>query len=417
MACACALQCHGFDQFIPTGTGSISMTEQAAARRPRPRVQRLMAAALTLGAVGALAAAAPPQPGEQQAREHHGFREIDLVSDIPGRAEATDPNLGNPWGLVTDRAGELLVADNHTDKATTYSGGQKGKPVRILDRVVSFPTDGAPTGVVRNDGDDFEFSAFGRTGPARFLFAGEHGDLFAYNPDVSGTDAIPVAHEDSDSETAIFKGLELIKGDDRDGKDAKHEDRRHERGEPSVLVANFRDARVDVFDEDFNLVPPNGAFRDSGLPAGYAPFNIKEIDSKVFVTYALQDADKEDDVAGPGNGFIDVFSTEGKLLKRFASQGVLNAPWGLEVAPKGFGKFAGDLLVGNFGDGRINVFDRHTGKPKGHLEDREGNPIEIPGLWGLQRGTDKSGGRESVWFAAGINDEENGLLGVLRAEH
>ncbi|MEW1638271.1 TIGR03118 family protein [Streptomyces sp. NPDC093801] len=274
--------------------------------------------------------------------------------------------------------------------------------------MVSFPTDGAPTGVVRNDGDDFEFGDSGRTGPARFLFAGEHGDLFAYNPEVNRTQAIRVAHEGSGGETAIFKGLELVRG--------KKDDHGREHGEPRVLVANFRDARVDVFDEDFRLLPPGGAFRDPSLPAGYAPFNIKEIDSKVFVTYALQDEEKEDDVPGAGHGFIDVYSKKGRLLERFASRGVLNSPWGLEVAPKGFGKFSGDLLVGNFGDGRINAFDLRTGEFEGTIEDRNGHPISIPGLWGLKRGTDKSGGREAVWFAAGINDEENGLLGVLRAE-
>ncbi|MER7469066.1 TIGR03118 family protein [Streptomyces sp. NPDC097981] len=374
-----------------------------------------MVAALTLGTVGALAAASPPpswEPGEAP-QQHHGFRETDLVSDIPGRAEATDPNLANPWGLVTTRSGKLLVADNHTDKATAYSGGQKGQPVEILSQVVSFPTDGAPTGVVRNDSDDFEFSGFGKTGPARFLFAGEHGDLFAYNPDVSRRTAVLVAHEDSGDETAIFKGLALLGG--RHG--AEEPGKEHEHGEPRVLVANFRDSRIDIFNEDFELVPSNGAFQDPNLPAGFAPFDVKEIGSKVFVTYALQDDEKEDDTPGPGNGFIDVFSHDGKLLKRFASGGVLNSPWGLEVAPKGFGKFSGDLLVGNFGDGRINVFDLHTGEFKATVKDRDGHPIAIPGLWGLQRGTDKSGGTEAVWFAAGINEENNGLLGVLRAEH
>ncbi|RKT06621.1 uncharacterized protein (TIGR03118 family) [Streptomyces sp. 3211.6] len=378
-------------------------------RRPRPLSTRLVAAALTLGTVGALAAAAPPVPGDPHPSKDRGFREVDLVSDIPGRAQATDPHLANPWGLVTNRSGQILVSDNHSDSATTYSGGQKGKPVKILSRVVSFPTDGAPTGVVRNDGDDFEFSDSGKSGPARFIFAGEHGDLFAYNPEVNPTNAIPVAHEDSGSETAIFKGLELVR--------EKKDDHGREHGEPRLLVANFRDARIDVFDEDFGLLPPDGAFQDPSLPAGYAPFNVKEIGSKVFVTYALQDDEKEDDVPGAGHGFIDVFSKQGKLLERFVSGGVLNSPWGLEVAPKGFGKFAGDLLVGNFGDGRINAFDLHTGKFKGTVKDRDGHPISIPGLWGLKRGTDESGGREAVWFAAGINDEENGLLGVLRAEH
>jgi uncharacterized protein (TIGR03118 family) len=366
-----------------------------------------MVGALALGAVGALAAVSPPEPGWPSGRPDTGFREVDLVSDIPGRAEKTDPNLVNPWGLASSRTGKVWVADNGADKATMYEGAQRGRPVRISPRVVSIPEGGAPTGIVRNDTDAFRF---GKAGVARFVFAGENGDLFAWDPAVSRTSAVRVAHENSGSENAVFKGLTLVRSPE------KHDYRG--RGErPRLLVANFRDARIDVFDTNFILVPSTGRFEDPNIPSGFAPFDVKVIGSRVFVTYALQNADKEDDVAGPGNGFIDVFSTEGRLLQRFATQGVLNSPWGLEVAPRGFGKFSGDLLVGNFGDGRINAFDLRTGHFEGTLKDRNGKPIEIPGLWGLLRGTDRSGGRDAVWFAAGINDEANGLLGVLRAQH
>ncbi|MFF3137860.1 TIGR03118 family protein [Streptomyces mirabilis] len=173
---------------------------------------------------------------------------------------------------------------------------------------------------------------------------------------------------------------------------------------------------MDSFDANFHLLPPDKRFQDPNIESGFAPFDVKLIGDKVFVTYAKQDADKHDDVAGPGNGFIDVFSTEGRLLKRFASHGVLNSPWGLETEPEKFGKFSSDVLVGNFGDGKINAFDLKTGRFEGTLRDLRGKPVVIPGLWGLQRGTDKSGGRNSVWFAAGINAGNNGLLGTLRAE-
>ncbi len=389
--------------------------QQASVRRSRTLTRRLMVGAVALGAVGALSAATPPG-GHPSARSDRSFQEVDLVSDIPGRAQKTDPNLVNPWGLAAARTGAVWVSDNGSDKSTMYSGARRGQPVRISPLVVSIPPGGAPTGIVRNDTNDFRLSLFGRSVPARFIFAGEDGDLFAWNPIVSLTHAVRVAHENSDGENAVFKGLTLVPGEKHKSsmKNMKNKSSMTDE-KPELLVANFRDARIDVFDGRFRLEPSAGRFKDPRIPRGFAPFNVKLIGSKVFVTYAKQDADKEDDVAGPGNGFIDVFSTKGKLLQRFAKCGVLNSPWGLEVAPKGFGKFSGDLLVGNFGDGRINVFDPRTGHFEGTVKDGKGHPIRIPGLWGLLRGTAQSGGRDAVWFAAGINDEANGLLGVLRA--
>ncbi|MER6010606.1 TIGR03118 family protein [Streptomyces bluensis] len=387
------------------------MASQATARRSRRGMRRMTAVVLTLGTVGALAGASPGAEHTQHTTRH-GFVERDLVSDLPGRAEAIDPNLVNPWGLVRKPNGAILVSNNGSDTATAYSGALDNQPVNNTGLLVRFPTGAAPDGVVRNDTDTFRFSAGGKSGPARFLFSSESGSLFAFNPDVS-PNAIQVAFEPSDGTNAVFKGLALVPGKKKDKEHDKKKDKKHEK--PRILVTNFRDARVDSFDTNFKLLPPDRRFQDPSLPAGFAPFGIKTIGDKVFVTYALQDPAKHDDVAGPGNGFINVFSTEGKLLKRFASRGVLNSPWGLETAPKGFGQFAGDLLVGNFGDGRIHAFDLKTGRFEGTLKTPAGNPIVIPGLWGLQRGTDQSGGRHTVWFAAGIEDEAHGLLGTLRA--
>jgi uncharacterized protein (TIGR03118 family) len=386
------------------------MAPQATARKPRPGLRRLTAVVLTLGTVGAVAAA-PPRMGHTPHKANHGFRERDLVSDLQGRAETRDSNLVNPWGLVPKSTGEILVSNNGSNTATAYSGALDNQPVNITSLVVPFPDGAAPTGVVRNDTNNFRFQDDGKSGPARFLFAGEGGALFAFNPDVS-----PRAVQVSPGTSAVFKGLTLVPGEKKE----KEHDKKYKKGskcdEPRILVANFHDARVDSFDTNFNLLPPDHRFQDPHLPAGFAPFGIKKIGEKIFVTYAKQDADKEDDVPGAGNGFIDVFSTEGRLLKRFASRRPLNSPWGLETAPNGFGKFSGDLLVGNFGDGRIHAFDLKTGRFEGTVKHRNGKPIVIPGLWGLQRGTDQSGGEESVWFAAGIEDEEHGLLGTLRAE-
>ncbi|EST27806.1 TIGR03118 family protein [Streptomyces roseochromogenus] len=394
-------------------TSQVSPASPASIRRPRSRVRLLAAVALTLGTVGALAVAAPSRAVGGPRGFDHGFRERDLVSDLQGRAERQDPNLVNPWGLVRTANGAIRVSNNGSSTSTVYSGARDDRPVTFLSPVVQLPANADPTGVVRNDTDDFRFTASGRSGPARFIFAGENGGLFAFNSQVLPTTGVQVAQEDD----AVFKGLTLVDCVEKDTKD----DRRgkgdaRERRRSRILVANFRDARIDAFDTHFTLVrQPAGAFQDPSIPAGFAPFDVKNIDGRIFVTYALQNAEKHDDVAGPGNGFIDVFSTRGKLLQHFARRGVLNSPWGLEVAPKGFGKFAGDLLVGNFGDGHINVFDLRTGRFEGALDQPNGQPIVIEGLWGLQRGTARSGGENSVWFAAGIQDEAHGLLGTLRA--
>ncbi|WP_316774056.1 TIGR03118 family protein [Streptomyces sasae] len=389
----------------------VSPVSPGPTRGPRSRARRLTAVVLALGTVGALAAAAPSVAADAPHKADHGFVERDLVSDIAGRAEVQDQNLVNPWGLVNTPRGAIRVSNNGSNTSTVYSGARDGQPVNVLSPVAQLPDTADPTGVVRNDGSAFRFRAeSGRTGPARYIFAGENGGLFAFNQNVDPTNAVQVAQEDD----AVFKGLTLVECQKKDSKGAdcgKGNERL-----PRILVANFRDARIDAFGPDFTrLNLPAGAFRDPRIPAGYAPFDIKKFGEVIFVTYAKQDDAKHDDVPGAGHGFINVFTTKGRLLGRFASRGVLNSPWGLETAPKGFGKFAGDLLVGNFGDGRINAFDPRNGRFEGTLRNRNGQPIVIDGLWGLQRGTALSGGRDSIWFSAGLNGEADGLLGTLRA--
>jgi uncharacterized protein (TIGR03118 family) len=180
-----------------------------------------------------------------------------------------------------------------------------------------------------------------------------------------------------------------------------------------LLAANFHDNRIDVFDSSFHPVAVNLLFRDRSLPRGYAPFNVAEFGNRVFVTYAKQDADGMDDVAGSGHGFIDVFTNYGVFLHRFASRGDLNSPWGMALAPASFGHFAGDLLVGNFGNGRIHVFDPWSGREVGTVRGTNHRPLVIDGLWGLIVGDAAAGGPNAVWFSAGPNDESHGLLGTL----
>jgi uncharacterized protein (TIGR03118 family) len=251
---------------------------------------------------------------------------------------------------------------------------------------------GAPTGEVFNDTTDFVVSGPGGSAAANFIFASEGGDITAWSNTASGTNAALVRHVPG----AIFKGLALV----------------HTRKGPLLLATDFHNGRIDAFDGKFQPVRlPKGAFRDPHLPNGYAPFNIVPDGDKVLVTYAKQDADREDDVAGPGFGFVDRYSDFGRDVNRVASRGTLNAPWGLAIAPAGFGKLGGDLLVGNFGDGRINVFEHDHFI--GQLRDAHNQCITIDGLWALLPGTATTGGVNTLWFSSGPDEEANGLVGQL----
>jgi len=330
-----------------------------------------------------------------------GYVQENLVSDQPGVAQLTDPNLVNAWGMSHSPTSPIWVSDNGANVSTLYSGAVPGNPESPVVRapaptplIVSIPG-GAPTGQVFNDVAATKPTAFnlpGTTTPARFIFIGENGTLSAW---AGGPAATLVGHTPG----AVYKGLALAHGP----------------AGPTLLAANFHDNRIDVFDASFAPVSAAGTFRDPTLPRGYAPFNVAEIGSRVFVTYALQDADAHDDVAGPAHGFVDVFSSSGVFMMRFASHGVLNSPWGMTIAPAKFGQFSGDLLVGNFGDGRIHAFDPESGEVLGILRGTSGKPLAIDGLWGLIVGNTAAGGPDSVWFSAGPDDESHGLLGVLRA--
>jgi uncharacterized protein (TIGR03118 family) len=346
----------------------------------KPRVIGLIVATLTL--TGALAA---------PAQAHHTpptrFTETDLVSDLAGRAQLQDPKLQNAWGLALGPTTPLWVVDNGTDGATVYAGGAAGVTKRTLEVAVA---DGAPTGEVFNDTTSFMVNG----APAFFIFDSEAGDVAAWNP-AGGTTAVKVGGTDG----AIYKGLALLHTDQG----------------PFLLAADFHNGRIEALDGTFTKVDlPKWAFRDPRLPRGYAPFNVAVVGDSVYVMYAKQDADAEDEVQGRGLGFIDVYKGLGRFEHRLVSRGPLNAPWGFAMAPDTFGSFAGDILVGNFGDGRINAFDRF-GHFRGPLRLGNGKPIEIDGLWALLRGTDTTGGTGNLWFSAGPNDEADGLVGMIAA--
>ncbi|GCE06623.1 hypothetical protein KDAU_39520 [Dictyobacter aurantiacus] len=346
--------------------------------------------------------------GTSSGMSNRGFyQQTNLVSDIAGVARFLDPNLVNSWGISHGPIGPWIVSDNGTGVATSYLGNGKAFPVGNP-LVIKIPppngspigTTATPTGNVFNNTNDFVISANGKSRPSKFIFATEDGTISGWNPQVDPTNAILKV---DNSPGAVYKGLAIG----------------HTSSGNFLYAANFRSGNVDMFDGNFNLVH---SFTDSQLAADcplsnqcFAPFGIQNINGKIFVSFALQDAAKHDDVAGPGNGFVDVFNTDGMFLRRLISDGVLNSPWGMTLAPKDFGPFSNDLLVGNFGDGHINAFNPRTGTFLGPLNNKFGAPIVINGLWGLAFGNGAlAGPRNTLFFAAGIADEAHGLFGAIQ---
>ena len=320
------------------------------------------------------------------------FVQTNLVADLASYGAVTiDPNLVNPWGLAFGPDGALWVANNGSGTTTFYSqAGAKLQPtVRVPSAVAGEP--GAPTGAIYNAAADFVVpgTSGGTTlGAAQLILAGEDGTISAWNS-AAGSSAVLVA--DRSGEGAVYKGIAAgLNGDAM-----------------FLYLTNFKQNRIDVFDASFSFV---SSFTDATIPAGYAPFGIQRVDNKLYVTYAKQKGpDNEDDDPGVGNGFVDVFTTAGKLIRRFASRGTLNSPWGIAVAPAGFGKFAGDILIGNFGDGLIGAYDPNSGTLVEMLRAPGGAPIAIAGLWGIAFAPSSA----ALFFSSGPSDESHGLVGTL----
>jgi uncharacterized protein (TIGR03118 family) len=343
----------------------------------------------------------------------HQFSQSNLVSDDQTghlNAQIQDPNLINPWGVAFGSTGPFWVNNNHTGTATIYSVDPTTDATTAASLVVTIapPEDtditASPTGIVFNS-DSNGFMLNGK--PATFIMDTEDGTISAWNGGAAttlevdnsnnpahGDDSLP---DQTEGIGAVYKGLAI--GTQQDGTTL-------------LYAANFRHGTVDVFNDQFQQV---NSLTDGNVPNGYAPFNVQVLDGKLFVTYALQDEFKHDDVAGKGNGFVDEFSLSGKFIARVASNGPLNSPWGLAIAPSDFGKFAGDLLVGNFGDGTIDAYDlEHHDKFVGQLTGVDGKPITIGDLWSLTPGNGGSAGSTGeIYFTAGVQDESQGLFGSL----
>jgi uncharacterized protein (TIGR03118 family) len=369
------------------------------------------AAAATLWLVGVPSvASAGAQPAVA-----NSFGQTNLVANSSSAgAKLVDPNLTNAWGFASSDGGPIWVSDNNSGDASVYSGGVGGGSV-TLDLTVPVPG-GNPTGQVANPTlsmpkADQAFPVGGKSGPAAdFIVSTDSigatqspGEIAAWD----GGSSFVV--EDSPSggagghtpAGAVFKGLAVA--------DAP-------KVGPELYAADVANATVDVFNRNFKLMSTPSEFKDPALPKGYAPFGIQLLDGKLYVTYGRQNAAKTDVVAGAGLGVVDEYDPSGVLVAHLISNGSsspLDEPWGLTLAPTGFGPFAGMLLVGNLGNGWINAFNPTTGAFRGTLDDTSGYPITIPGLWGLRVGNSSFGGSTAVVFSAGPGGYADGLLGIL----
>lgn len=345
-------------------------------------------------------ATALSNPGPTQFYAQHN-----ILSDGSIPADHTDANLVNAWGLVSGPTTPWWISDNGSGKTTLFNVA-----TNAIQAEFTVPgaggAQGNPTGVVFNGGTGFVVNnGVGAPSAARFIFASEDGTLSAFK----GAPIVTVVpNPNAPAHDAIYKGLAI------DSATAG----------TMLYATDFHNGKVDIFDSSFHAVTIAGAFTDPNLPDGFAPFGIQNINGTIYVTYALQDDDKEDDVAGPGNGYVDAYDTSGNLIRRVASAGELNSPWGLALAPDGFGRFSGDLLVGNFGDGRIHAFDpsqlTSTGEFEavGLLHSASGGPVKIDGLWALQFGhgttaSSANGLTTTLFFTAGPEHESEGLFGTL----
>jgi uncharacterized protein (TIGR03118 family) len=327
------------------------------------------------------------------------YRQTNLVSDGAVSALTTDPQLKNPWGIAAIPGAPFWIADNGTGVSTLYDGLGDIVPLTVKIPVPNgAPRDSTatPTGIAWNPNAQLFLVAPQLA--AVFIFATEDGTISAWNPTVDLHNAVLEADNSQGGNGAVYKGLALATNS----------------AGVFLYATNFRAGTVDVFDSKFKPAKLSGSFSDPRIPPGYAPFGIALIDGNLFVTYALQNAAKHDDQKGPGRGFVDVFDTDGHLITRFASRGVLNSPWGIARAPLNFGPASSRILIGNFGDGRINGFDS-DGEFHGALRDLAGHSVKIDGLWSIVFGTEAGTDPNKLYFTAGTNGEADGLFGSLQA--
>lgn len=315
-----------------------------------------------------------------------GFVQTNLVADEDLGQPFTDANLLNAWGLYVDRTGHLVVVNNHSDSTTFYkaNGAPTGTPINVEEA----------TDLAANYGRSFPITKEGRTRPSRIIFVTEGGTIEGWNSDLDRSNSVVAV--DNSATGANYKGIALGSGGYYGS---------------SLFAADFHNGVVEMYDGNFHFVR---SFTDTNLTAiGFAPFGIRNLGGKLYVAFAKQLApDNTDEQPGPSLGYVDIFDLKGRFVRRFASEGTLNAPWGLALARGGFGEFSHAVLVGNFGDGAITAYNARTGAPLGQVTDAGGNVIHIEGLWGISFGVGTQG--HSLYFAAGPDDENHGLVGYLK---
>jgi uncharacterized protein (TIGR03118 family) len=356
----------------------------------------LPAALIVLGLAASLSVGADPLQAERGRGHGKGnggaYQQHNLVSDQAGVADNLDANLVNGWGVAFNPNGFVWVADNGTGVSMLYDGQGNVNSLVVTIPTIDGTGIGVPTGITFNATNDF---AIGAGTPSHFLFATEDGVIAAWS---SGNTAVKMFPPGTTS-TAVYKGIAIAANGT----------------EHLLYAADFHNKRIDVLDASFAPVNVPGGFVDPGIPSDFGPFNIMNINGDLYVAYAMTQPNSDDEAHGPGLGFVDVFDANGVLLRRIATRGSLNAPWGMALAPAGFGRFANALLVGNFGDGRITAFDLSSGKSLGQVRDASNSVIAIDGLWGLAFGNGLlSQPADVLFFAAGPSDESHGLYGFIQ---
>ena len=320
------------------------------------------------------------------------FTQTNLVTDNQAAhtAQITDPDLVNAWGMSFGATGPFWVSANGSGTVGLYKVDPVTQATTKQTLSVTIPGDGSVTGQAFN-GTSTSFKG------NPFMFVSEDGTVSGWRPAL-GTGANTPAEATIGVATAVYKGATIgsISGNDY------------------LYAANFRAGTIDAYKGTVAAPILSGSFTDSSLPSGYAPFNVQNLNGSLYVAYALQDGAKHDDVAGAGLGFVDKFALDGTHMERVASGGTLNAPWGMAIAPSSFGAMAGDLLVGNFGDGHINIYDPNTHTYLGQVLDANNQALAIDGLWAISPGNNGSAGSSHMlYFTAGPNNETHGLFGVL----
>jgi uncharacterized protein (TIGR03118 family) len=363
----------------------------------------------TLGSSSATSMAADPPPAT-------GFTDTALVSNKVGVVATTttiDANLSNPWGIAVAPGLPFWIADNNSNLSTLYSGAGEVETQEITgstDVGIAIPSSAAgvpsnPTGQVYNGGGGFLIATPNGQETAQFMFDGEGGTIAAWAKD-SGAAAV-TAYDDGvvdGANHAVYKGLAIGTAS----------------GATYLYATDLHNSKVDVFDTNFAKPPAmQGKFVDANMPAGFVPFGIAAVNNQLYVTFAMQDQAMHDEVTGAGLGYVDAFDFNGNLLNRFASAGALNAPWGIAVAPAGFGSLAGDVLIGNFGDGTVNIFTPNgtsVATSVGALMVSNGGALSIPGLWSLAFGNgDPDKPSTTLFYTAGFANQTDGVFGSISA--